>query len=230
MATQPVLCKGVDSSNNVLPVSLSSTGEVQIASASSLTVAGSVSVSNFPATQAVSAASLPLPSGAATSALQGTANTSLGTIAGDTTSLDSKTPALGQAAKSASVPVVIASDQGTITVSSTQSATSSSDSLTISSGATDTSVSKDTAGFSKVGIVCESSQTDTEVQLKWSHDGSTYYAVEEKSTTSAITDVGGGTTVNTLYFLVSPLAKYVRVHVKNPNAGSASVKVLVNLH
>ncbi|NDC26013.1 MAG: hypothetical protein EBZ49_18040, partial [Proteobacteria bacterium] len=61
----------------------------------SLTVDGSVSVSNFPATQAVSgtvtanagtgtfsvsAASLPLPTGAATSANQSTANTSLSNI------------------------------------------------------------------------------------------------------------------------------------------------------
>lgn len=48
---------------------------------------GSVSVSNFPATQAVSAAALPLPTGASTSALQTTGNTSLGNI-------DTKTPAL----------------------------------------------------------------------------------------------------------------------------------------
>jgi hypothetical protein len=50
-------------------------------------VSGSVSVSNFPATQPISAASLPLPSGAATSANQTTANSSL-------SSIDSKTPAL----------------------------------------------------------------------------------------------------------------------------------------
>lgn len=61
-------------------------------------VSGSVSVSNFPgsqavtgsffqATQPVSAATLPLPTGAATSANQSTANTSLA-------SLDTKTPAL----------------------------------------------------------------------------------------------------------------------------------------
>jgi hypothetical protein len=39
-----------------------------------------VAVSNFPATQAISAVSLPLPTGAATSALQTTGNTALGTI------------------------------------------------------------------------------------------------------------------------------------------------------
>ena len=46
----------------------------------SLTVDGSVSVSNFPATQPVSAAALPLPTGAATSALQTTGNSSLSNI------------------------------------------------------------------------------------------------------------------------------------------------------
>ncbi len=97
----------------------------------SLTVDGTISVSNFPAsqpvtgtfwqatqpvsgtvavtgayqaTQSVSAASLPLPTGASTSDLQGTGNTSLGSI-------DTKTPALGQALAAASVPVVLTAAQ-----------------------------------------------------------------------------------------------------------------------
>lgn len=64
------------------------------------------------ATQPISAASLPLPTGAATSALQTTGNTSL-------SSIDTKTPALGQAAMSASSPVVIASNQSAVPVSGT---------------------------------------------------------------------------------------------------------------
>lgn len=40
----------------------------------------------------------------------------IATVAGDTTSIDSKTPALGQAAKAASVPVTLASDQEPIDV------------------------------------------------------------------------------------------------------------------
>ena len=51
-----------------------------------------------------------LPTGAATSALQTTGNTSLGNI-------DTKTPALGQAAMASSSPVVIASNQSAIPVS-----------------------------------------------------------------------------------------------------------------
>lgn len=52
----------------------------------------------------VSAASLPLPSGAATSAAQTTGNASL-------SSIDGKTPALGQALAAASVPVVLPAAQ-----------------------------------------------------------------------------------------------------------------------
>lgn len=55
-------------------------------------------------TQPISAASLPLPLGASTSALQTSGNASL-------TSIDSKTPALGQALAAASVPVVLTAAQ-----------------------------------------------------------------------------------------------------------------------
>ena len=55
-------------------------------------------------TQPVSAASLPLPSGASTAANQTTGNSSL-------SSIDGKTPALGQALAAASVPVVLTAAQ-----------------------------------------------------------------------------------------------------------------------
>lgn len=54
----------------------------------------------------ISAAALPLPSGASTGALQTTGNTSVGSI-------DTKTPALGQALAAASVPVVLTAAQVT---------------------------------------------------------------------------------------------------------------------
>ncbi len=69
----------------------------------------SVNVGNFPATQPISATALPLPAGASTSALQTTGNTAL-------SALNTKTPALGQAASAASSPVVIASDQTSLPV------------------------------------------------------------------------------------------------------------------
>ena len=68
------------------------------------------------ATQPISATTLPLPSGAATSALQGTGNSSLASI-------DSKTLSAGQATMAASSPVVIASNQSAIPVTGTVTVT-----------------------------------------------------------------------------------------------------------
>jgi len=67
-------------------------------------VSGTVTANAGSGTQAVSAASLPLPSGASTSALQTTGNSSL-------SSIDGKTPALGQAVSASSVPVVLPAAQ-----------------------------------------------------------------------------------------------------------------------
>lgn len=60
-------------------------------------------------TQPISAASLPLPTGAATSALQTTGNSSL-------SSIDSKFNTLGQKTSANSAPVVLASDQSAIPI------------------------------------------------------------------------------------------------------------------
>lgn len=89
-----------------------------------LNTTDSVNVGNFPSVQPVSQSgafnitnitgTVSLPTGASTSALQTTGNASL-------SSIDGKTPALGQATMTASVPVVIASNQTAIPV--TQSGT-----------------------------------------------------------------------------------------------------------
>jgi hypothetical protein len=55
-----------------------------------------------------------LPSGASTSALQTTGNTTLSSINTSNASIDTKTPTVGQKASAASVPVVLASDQSPI--------------------------------------------------------------------------------------------------------------------
>ena len=73
---------------------------IAIASDATLPVTGTF----FQGTQPISAASLPLPTGAATSAIQTTQQSSL-------TSIDSKAPALGQALAAASVPVVLTAAQ-----------------------------------------------------------------------------------------------------------------------
>ena len=79
----------------------------------------SVSVSNFPSTQPVSATSLPLPTGAATAAAQATAASSL-------SSIDGKTPTVGQKTSSGSVPVTIASDQSPLAITGSITATNPS--------------------------------------------------------------------------------------------------------
>lgn len=87
-------------------------------------------------TQPISAVALPLPTGASTSALQTTGNTSL-------SSIDTKTPALGQHAMSASQPVAIASDQSAIPVTQSGSWTVTANAgtnLNTSALALDTSV------------------------------------------------------------------------------------------
>lgn len=63
-----------------------------------------VVISSDQSTLPISAAALPLPTGASTSALQTTGNTSL-------SSIDTKTPALGQALAAASVPIVLTASQ-----------------------------------------------------------------------------------------------------------------------
>lgn len=80
--------------------------------ATPLPVSGTVATGGLTDTQLravavpVSNSSLPLPTGASTSALQTTGNTSVGSI-------DTKTPALGQALAGASVPVVLTAAQVT---------------------------------------------------------------------------------------------------------------------
>lgn len=95
------------SPNTPLPAGTNALGTVTAVQSSGANL--HVDVDNFPATQPISAVSLPLPTGAATSALQTTGNTSLNSI-------DTKTPALGQAAMASSSPVVVASDQSNLPV------------------------------------------------------------------------------------------------------------------
>lgn len=114
----------VDGSAVVQPVSQSGTWTVQPGNTANTTA---WKVDGSAVTQPVSAASLPLPSGASTSALQTTGNTSLANI-------DAGTPAaLGQTTMSASMPVVIASDQSTLAVSGTVTATYAKTAQTASS-------------------------------------------------------------------------------------------------
>ena len=126
----------ISSDQTAIPVSISGGSvtigaevEVKNDSGNPIPVSGTVAVSNFPLIQdvnitntsilvsgpltdtqlrasavPVSTTSLPLPTGASTSALQTTGNSSL-------SSIDAKTPALGQALAASSVPVVLTAAQ-----------------------------------------------------------------------------------------------------------------------
>lgn len=101
-----------DADNKGVQVQLTSSGAVPVdIQDATVTINGDVTVSSEVEVKndtgnpvPVSAASLPLPSNASTSALQTTGNTSL-------SSIDTKTPALGQALAAASTPVVLTAAQ-----------------------------------------------------------------------------------------------------------------------
>jgi hypothetical protein len=118
--SMPVVLTAAQISTLTPPTSLTvtqSTGSnlhVDVDSAPTTAVTGTfwqttqpVSGTFWQATQPVSATSLPLPTGAATSALQTTGNTSLSSIATNTANI----PALGQALAANSVPVVLTTAQ-----------------------------------------------------------------------------------------------------------------------
>lgn len=79
----------------------------------SLTLVGNLRVDGSSVTQPISASTLPLPTGAATSALQTTGNTTLTSISGQLPAV------LGQGTMAQSLAVVIASNQSAIPVSGT---------------------------------------------------------------------------------------------------------------
>lgn len=116
-----------------------------------------------------------LPTGAATSALQTTGNTSL-------SSIDGKTPTLGQKTMAGSTPVVIASDQTTIPVSmSGQSAINRQDvsgakTTSGNSGALDSQGLEQLAALVSVSAFSGTSPT-AQVHLQYSDDNATWFTL-----------------------------------------------------
>lgn len=110
--TQPISAASLPLPALASTAALQSTGNTSLASLDSKLPAqgAALIVASTPVniasnqTVPISAASLPLPTGAATDTLQGTGNTSL-------SSIDGKTPALGQALAASSVPVVLTAIQ-----------------------------------------------------------------------------------------------------------------------
>lgn len=105
----------VDSSGNLIVAPLTSSsvikaqlqdnnGAAVVLGQTTMSLSLPVTIASNQSALAISAASLPLPAGASTSALQTSGNSSL-------SSIDNKTPALGQALAAASVPIVLTAAQ-----------------------------------------------------------------------------------------------------------------------
>ena len=107
----------------------------------------------------------------------GTISSNTTTIAGDTTSIDAKLPAsLGQKAMTASLAVVVASDQSSIPVSSAGGNTTNvNETLTPGAGNTASSTAVDMNGSTNLTIFGNTSNTTDTVEVLVSHDNSTYY-------------------------------------------------------
>lgn len=237
--SQRVICQGRDSGSAIREVALTTSGAMEVASSTALTV-------NLPSGAAtessLSSIDTKIPSkGSATGANslpvviasdQGSLTVGLPTNAAqeDTlTAMSAKLPAsLGQKAMSASMSVAIASDQSAISVSSTASGSSTTQTLTVSGTSTGTSTALDTDGFGRVGYVIQSDTDNVVAQIQFSHDNSTYYQVESGKTVVSVNDASGSNPKKVTYFSQFALAKYVRVQVYNPAATSASIVVLAN--
>jgi len=129
----------------------------------SVSAAGAVKTDGSAVTQPVSATSLPLPTGAATSALQSTGNTSIASI-------DTKTPALGQATMAASTPVVLASNQSAIPVTVSGGGPISDITATGTITSNQTVTLTGLAGYSSVGISISGTWTGS-ISVEGSVDG-----------------------------------------------------------
>lgn len=132
----------------------------------------------------VSAASLPLPSGASTSALQTTGNTSL-------SSIDGKLASLGQKNMVGSEPVVIASDQSAIPVSQSGTWNISNVSGTVSlptGAATETTLA---AASAKLPATLGQKTSANSLAIVVASDQSAIPVTSGAASSSAVTSVSG---------------------------------------
>ena len=229
--SQQTLIKGLTSDNLTVAFSCSSSGEMNIASASALQVdlptgastsalqsTGNTSLDNIDSTltgfvcdtSSVTVGSCVLPTGASTSALQTSGNSSV-------SSIDTKTPSLGQALSSSSVPVVLASDYS-LTVTGSSSTTTQQ--LTVASSAKSTSTAVDLSGFERVGIIVHAPDVGSFCQLECSPDSTDWYHLESRQALAQVFDAADTASQYNHYFTVDALAKYVRVGVYNGSASS----------
>ncbi len=171
----------------------------------SLTVDGSVAVSNFPATQAISAAALPLPSGAATSALQTQPGVDIGDVTinnasggsavniqdgGNSITVDGTVTA-----NAGSGPWPVTDNSGSLTVDIPDVTTLAKAVTASTSG--DTTIHTPTASNRvKLGYICLSADgansADVTVIVKFTAGGSTLYKISLKAGAIWARNIGAG--------------------------------------
>jgi hypothetical protein len=154
-----------------------------------------------------------LAAGAASSSLQGVGNTLLTTI-------DGKTPALGQAAMAASTPVVIASNQSSVPVTAAApSPTLSTYSVAGVIAINTILLSIDCTQARFLSIQCTSMGTTGTVTPEWSNDNTTWNGAQivSSSTGSAITSFTAAILANTAVY-----ARYFRLRLSVATTGGTT--------
>ena len=125
-----------------------------------------------------------------------------------------------------SVPVVLASDQGSLAVSG--SSISTVQALTVSATTKTESTTLDTDGFKRVGYIITAASSGTFVQLEWSHNASDWYRVESRVAPASVSDAEDTNSELVAYYTVDCLARYVRVGIYNSTAVSVGHGVIAN--
>lgn len=210
----------VTSIDNKLPA----VGQNAKAASVSVTLAsdqGTLAVSDSTAQASLSSINSAL--GGSLTVSDSTAQASLSTIASEATSIDNKTPSLGQAAKSASVPVTIASDQGNLAVSmGSLSANSSSafSSQSVSNSSTALSSAVDLQAVREVSVIGNCTETGAEIEILVSADDSAYY---KRTDMSIFSDYSTGDFGKS--FMVN--ARYLKVRYENDSGSSKTLSAVV---
>jgi hypothetical protein len=182
-------------------------------SAVAAALAGSLTVDGSGSTQPISAASLPLPSGAATSALQGTANGHLSDLAGCVgaakVSVAIASDAVGvatsalQGTANTSLAAIQSSLAGTLVTSQGVSRSNAAlkSAASVSSG--DTTSAIDANAHRKIAIYGSSSDNAQQLVIQVSDDSSSWYETDIQ--------VWANSTTGDYYHVFEACARYYRV-------------------
>lgn len=214
-ASVPVV---IANNQTAVPISAASlplpTGAATSAKQPALGTAGTASTDVITVQGIASMTALKVDGSAVTQPVSGTVTANIGTIAGVATettlaAINTKTPALGAAAKSGATPVTIATDDNG-TVSTSNSSTSP-----LSGSATFTGTWEDISQQASISVIVSTDQIGT-LYADFSTDGTN---VDRTVQLSAGTDIPSG-----IHGLV-PVAKYFRVRLINGSSAQTYLRV-----